>query len=346
MGGKSGGQVVGYKYIMGIHLGLAHEIDCVAKIFFDKKQAWPNSGTGDVIDGEFSVTAAELFGGEQREGGVEGVMSLLPGHSDQVLTGSIQQVYNVAGESPGFRGIATLFSNRFYFGMNPYLKPISLLVSRIFTREFGKTQWYPDKAAIPREPSDVVDCGTTDDFFFTLKVYHLVYDILGPPFRTIVHQIYFLFVIHECPGPPIEVQGIYFNNGFQGNFTPSESSMLAAVASYEFYFSPTSPAPLDLPETITVCFRVQDSEIIPVSVFLYKWDRSEFIPGSIMYKDIPRPIPPGGFEADRVAVTPPIIEIINTDYSAPFEIWFPYAVQLDFPFPFNPITVEMYKCNP
>ena len=49
---------------------------------------------------------------------------------------------------PGYRGLCSLVLRQVYLGLNPYLKPWAVRLTRVLTAEDGAPQWYPEKAQI------------------------------------------------------------------------------------------------------------------------------------------------------------------------------------------------------
>jgi len=93
------------------------------------------------------IKAPEIFGGEDREGGVEGCADWLNGEPTQTTNEYLIQ--NVGTPIPAFRGVSSLVLNQAYVSaFNPYLKNWEFWVTRIQTRQNGLAQWYPEKAEI------------------------------------------------------------------------------------------------------------------------------------------------------------------------------------------------------
>ena len=158
-GGKA--QTVGYKYHLGMHIGLCHgPIDAITRLRVDERDAW----TGYSAGGTINVNAPELFGGEKREGGVSGNVDVMMGGPAQ---GKNAYLASKLGELiPAYRGIVSLVfrgsgaivggvfgailgaTRSFYFGNNPYLKAWSVRGQRVSTRDDGQLQWYPSRAPI------------------------------------------------------------------------------------------------------------------------------------------------------------------------------------------------------
>jgi hypothetical protein len=78
-GGGKGQQeyTVGYWYGLGMHMALCHgPVDDVTEIIVGEKTAWTGSVTGN---GSLSISRRDLFGGEEREGGVDGTLDVMFG---------------------------------------------------------------------------------------------------------------------------------------------------------------------------------------------------------------------------------------------------------------------------
>lgn len=83
-GGKGGGgsttYTAGYWYGLGMHMVLCHgPIDRVRRLIVGERVAWD----GDCAGGRITVNAPSLHGGEDREGGVQGAVDVLPGGAGQ-----------------------------------------------------------------------------------------------------------------------------------------------------------------------------------------------------------------------------------------------------------------------
>jgi hypothetical protein len=139
-------QTVGYKYYLGVHMGLAHgPLDSVVEIQVDRRVAW----TGVAGDETIEVNAPLLFGGDKREGGVSGSVDIAMGLPAQVPNPYLQT--QLGDDIPAFRGVACAVLNQCYMGNNPYLKPWAFKVSRTDISSGGITQWYLEKSSIIRD---------------------------------------------------------------------------------------------------------------------------------------------------------------------------------------------------
>ncbi|WP_323033198.1 hypothetical protein [Paracoccus sp. (in: a-proteobacteria)] len=105
-----------------------------------------NAGAGG---GRIRIDKPDLFGGESREGGIVGDVDVLMGGPGQGANDYLAG--RMGGEVPAYRGLCSLVLRQVYLGINPYLKPWAVRVTRVLTGEAGEAQWYPEKAAIVPE---------------------------------------------------------------------------------------------------------------------------------------------------------------------------------------------------
>ena len=113
---------------------------------FEATSAASNAGAGG---GRIRIDKPDLFGGESREGGIRGDVDVLMGGPGQGQNDYLAARMN--GDVPGYRGLCSLVLRQVYLGINPYLKPWAVRVTRVLTGEAGAAQWYPEKAAIVPE---------------------------------------------------------------------------------------------------------------------------------------------------------------------------------------------------
>lgn len=94
------------------------------------------------------VDKPNLFGGEEREGGVKGEVDVLFG-----VKGQGQNAYlklHQGSDTPANIGFTSLVFKSFYWAaMNPYFKPVWIEATRIFKGWSIGSAWYPEKAVIP-----------------------------------------------------------------------------------------------------------------------------------------------------------------------------------------------------
>jgi hypothetical protein len=136
-------QTVGYKYYLGEQQSLCHgPVDALTRIRVDERTAWGGYTSG----GRITVNKPELFGGEDREGGVSGDIDIEMGEPTQGQNDYL--VAQLGAQISAYRGAVCAVLRQVYLGMNPYLKPWEFRLSRIHTRQDGLPQWYDAKALI------------------------------------------------------------------------------------------------------------------------------------------------------------------------------------------------------
>lgn len=151
--GSSKKQTVGYQYFLGMHQILTHgPVDFMSKYTVDERLAWQGQSTG----GSIFVNAPNLFGGEGREGGVQGTMDLEMGAQDQMPNDYLQSKLGNGGNIPAFRTVVGIVMRQMYLGNNPYLKKNAFRLQRIHVRQDGVEQWYDEKAEIKAADSVLI----------------------------------------------------------------------------------------------------------------------------------------------------------------------------------------------
>ncbi len=158
-GGKGSREyTVGYWYGLGAHLALCHgPVDAITEIRVGERVAWSgNITTSQTI----AIDNPNLFGGEEREGGVQGQVDIMMGEPAQGRNAYLQQ--HLGPDIPAFRGILSLVLRRVWVAaMNPYIKPWSVRAKRV------PRQWYPAKAEIlgDANPAHIIrECLTNDQW--------------------------------------------------------------------------------------------------------------------------------------------------------------------------------------
>lgn len=140
---------VGYRYFMGLHFGLCYgPVDAVLEVRAGDRTAWSGSQT---TSGAININAVNLFGGEEREGGIAGTLDVMMGEPTQAANSYLAS--KQTGPQPAYRGLLTAvfrgLSGAFftplqlyelrniaqsggYIGaMNPYIKPWAFRIRRI-----------------------------------------------------------------------------------------------------------------------------------------------------------------------------------------------------------------------
>ena len=146
-GGKGGkSQIVGYRYSMAIHMGIARgPIDALLGIRVGDLEAW--AGTLTTTD-YATIDEPNLFGGDDKEGGIKGTFKLFLGQADQVVDAELADQIEGGDPIPGWRGVSTLL----YYGQvgsnNPYPKAWKLKVRRALKGWDNDYCWNSDYAKI------------------------------------------------------------------------------------------------------------------------------------------------------------------------------------------------------
>ena len=133
-GGKGGGSTtIGYKYYLGMHIAICYgPVDAILRIEAGEKLVWEGSITGN--SGLF-INKPELFGGEKKEGGIQGFLDIEFGESDQGQNGYL--VGQLGSDIPSFRGIMGLVLNKMYLtSITQYIKPWAVKVRRIPNKDW------------------------------------------------------------------------------------------------------------------------------------------------------------------------------------------------------------------
>lgn len=142
--GKKKKQTVGYRYYLGIQYAYCQgPIDKVTHLYWDEDLAW----AGDWAGGILTIRQANLFGGDDKEGGIEGDFRLWRGHE---LTADPYLVSQLGvGNVSAFYGVTHIVGIRPYLGNSPYLKPQSAVIQAGEWQWPGMPQWNLPMAKIP-----------------------------------------------------------------------------------------------------------------------------------------------------------------------------------------------------
>ena len=141
--GKGGGDRTYYYYHLGMHMVLCHgPIDAVTQLLADDKVMWSgtNPGTHVVVDNP------TLFGGRDREGGIEGRVDFDFGGSTQAQNSYLLGV--LGSDVPAYRGVVSVILNQIYLSTTPYIKSWKFRVRRTTVLTDGTAQWQPGYATI------------------------------------------------------------------------------------------------------------------------------------------------------------------------------------------------------
>jgi hypothetical protein len=139
-------QTIGYEYSLGYHLIFCHgPVDKVTQFTADKKTAWIGNLTSS---GTIGVNAPNLFGGQEKEGGIAGLIDFMFGDPAQGPNSYLPTLF--PGQLiPNFRGLLGMVARQIYVGTTTYLKNNGVRAQRIHKRTAdGIAQWYDAKSEI------------------------------------------------------------------------------------------------------------------------------------------------------------------------------------------------------
>ncbi len=182
MGGK-GSQTIGYKYYMSLHMGIGRgPLNEIVDIRVGNLSCWKDFGNGPIDiseDGQLvQINAPDLFGGDQKEGGIQGPLYIYNGKRDQVLQpamGSLPAIETIlGGDVPAFRGVTTLWFDGEVCSMNPYPKEWSYRIRRWDAGWFDNDPWYPEKAVI-------IMSGTNGELVYGMNASHMLWEVNTNP---------------------------------------------------------------------------------------------------------------------------------------------------------------------
>jgi len=177
MGGKSGG-VAGYRYFLGLHFGVSHgPVDEFLELRAGDRQAWTGSVTAS---GQITIDAPSLFGGDTKEGGIQGTLDVMMGEPTQGVNAYL--LAQQGAPQPGYRGLFTLAYEGGLIGSNnPYPKPWSFRFRRALKGWSNNITWNPTTAAI-----------TLSSGVIGMNPAHIVYETLTNPDWGMGYPIYAL----------------------------------------------------------------------------------------------------------------------------------------------------------
>jgi hypothetical protein len=201
MGAKK--QTIGFRYFFSIHMGLGRgPINEIAEIRVGDLTAYdsviPLKESGSLV----SIRKPELFGGEKKEGGIDGGLYCYNGAADQELQGPLQYsaatgvsvgfgggltgislrtlrtlpaiASQLGGDVPNFRGVVTLWFDGMVAAMNPYPKEWSFRVRRWDAGWYNDDPWYPAKARILIQSEN-------GGFISAMNPAHILYEVNTNP---------------------------------------------------------------------------------------------------------------------------------------------------------------------
>jgi hypothetical protein len=122
---------------MSIHYGICHgPVDSISAIIVkEDRTAWSGTLTAQT---KIRLDLMDLFGGDAKEGGIQGYFTYLPGGPSQVMPDELAAKFGLTGATmPGYRGLSSIFfhgsgSEGFLWGQNnPYLVSTWIKATRV-----------------------------------------------------------------------------------------------------------------------------------------------------------------------------------------------------------------------
>ncbi len=163
MGGKSSSVTVGYRYFLGMLMGICRkECDELVEIKVGDRTAWKGSVTGNA---SITIDAPNLFGGDDKEGGIAGRLDVMMGGPTQPVNSRLAAM--LGGLVPAFRGVTTMFFDGLVCSMSAYPKRWEQRMRRILKGWDGPV-WYPEKAVISLAGGEIK----------AMNAAHIIYQVL------------------------------------------------------------------------------------------------------------------------------------------------------------------------
>jgi hypothetical protein len=176
MGSLKGGGTIGFWYLMGLHMGAGRgPVDELIEIRVGGLTAWEGclSSFGVESTGsETEIEAENLFGGEEKEGGIVGPLKVMWGGPEQLCDAGLAA--ELGGNVPGFRGVTTFYFDGKVCAFNPYPKEWAFRVRRARQGWYNEECWYEHKARIGM-------LGPDDKPIIAMNAAHMLYEIATNP---------------------------------------------------------------------------------------------------------------------------------------------------------------------
>lgn len=149
MGSKAKKITVGYKYYMGLFMGLFRgPVNEIVEIRVGDRTAWTGSITGNTT---IQINKESLFGGTKAEGGIDGPLEVYMGAPTQTVSQKLKNM--LGGRQPEFRGVVTAYFDGLICAMNPYPKQWKFKARRSTAGWTGGV-WYPEKCLVKMQGYD------------------------------------------------------------------------------------------------------------------------------------------------------------------------------------------------
>lgn len=222
---------VGYRYLMSLHMGLCRgPINAVKAIRVAEIPAW----TGTITDSTtINIEQPNLFGGDEKEGGIRGPLSVWMGSAAQTFSSTFKAL--MGGLVPDFRGVCTVTFDGMITANNPYPKPWDFLVARWNTGWDRDTVWYPEKAHIlvdgdidAMNPAHIIyECLTNRDWGRGIDPSEIDNDYFVAAANTLCAEVFGLCMVWTRQGDINEFIDTVLSHIGAVRFTNNESGKLA-----------------------------------------------------------------------------------------------------------------------
>lgn len=155
----------------------------------------------EVSGNRLYINEPNLFGGDEKEGGIVGFMSMIRGDLPERNPYLVSQL----GEAnvSAYYGVLSLVAEKMYVSTSPYLKGMTPVVHRIGWQAPGIPQWYSERAYIPwnwdtgagggyyEPPPPAVPAVEMPDNYYFLLIYNgaLRHSELAPAMLNVINSI-------------------------------------------------------------------------------------------------------------------------------------------------------------
>lgn len=175
--GSSKKVTIGYKYYMDLHMGVCRgPVNEIVEIEADEKKILDHKKEATIsASGVRYINKSGLFGGEKKEGGIQGNLTTMMGEATQVAGAALKGL--VGEDTPAFRGVLSLFYSGLISSMTPYVKEWSFRIRRSTAGWFNNTPWYPEKCRIDLTKEED---GITYDIH-AMNPAHIIYEVVTNP---------------------------------------------------------------------------------------------------------------------------------------------------------------------
>jgi hypothetical protein len=155
--------VTGFRYWLGLHFVPSYgPVDAIKEIRVGDKVAWTGNQTAS---GNITINKPNLFGGDKKEGGINGTLTVAMGTDAQTPNAYLQS--QLGANIPAYRGVFGLIWNGVIAAGNPYMKPWAFKVQRVTKGWHNDSCWYSAKATIGDDMNPIhiiYECLTNPDW--------------------------------------------------------------------------------------------------------------------------------------------------------------------------------------